>query len=85
MAQEEGEKQSQPFIVGSGGEVWGRPSAEGGRSSEMQREPQPLPSLPAGKCRQQALKGSAKLFSLTSSTFMFSSWRSDESLNKCRS
>lgn len=82
LAQQEGEKQSRPFLICSQGEVWGRQSAEGGMRSQIQCEPRPVASLRAGKYRQQALNGTAKLFHFTSSTFMFSSWRSDERLNK---
>lgn len=83
--QEVGGEKSQPFIVCSQGEVWGRQSAEGGMSSQIQCASQPVASLGAGKNRQKALNGTTKLFHFTFSTCMFSSWRSDERLSKWRS
>lgn len=47
LAQQEREKQSRPFLIGNQGEVWGRQSAEGGMSSQIQCEPQPVASLRA--------------------------------------
>lgn len=72
------EKQSQPFTISSRGEVWGRQSAGGGLSSQIQCESR-------GKYRQQDLNGTAELLHFTFSTFLFSSCRSDERLKKWRS